>query len=303
VSEAFTLRVYVPSGDPEGARIVERMNWTGRGYFVSRDNWPEIRQRPELHAGGIYILIGYQLDQLGAELPVAYVGQTDNLRKRIDQHDAGKDFWTRCVLFVSTAGGLNRAHTTWLEWALLQQAAAAKRAHLLNSVTPAEPALIESEKADTRAFLNEMLRMLPTMGVHLFEKAKVIHSAPATPTAVSPVAVKDTIVVPAQLGGFERAYLGSNAWWAIRVAAKHRDHLKWIAAYQVAPISAVTHIAPIKQLEPFGDEGKFKVVFAEPAQPLPSPIPFGHAPQGAMQGVRYTTREALLMATSVKDLV
>lgn len=280
------------------------MNWTGCGYFVSRDHWPEIRQRPELLAGGIYILIGYETDELGAEFPVAYVGQTDSLRKRIDQHDAGKDFWSTCVLFLSTAGGLNRAHTTWLEWALIQHATNAKRCRLLNGVAPSEPALIESEKADTRAFLQEMLRMMPTMGVHIFESAAVVHPK-ATPKApvLGDEPVKDTIVVPAQKEGFERVFIGENAWWAIRVAAKHRDHLKWIAAYQVTPICAVTHIAKIDHLEPFGDEGKFKVVFAGQPELLEKPIPFGKARSGAMQGARYTTRDQLLAAQTVKDLV
>lgn len=304
MSEAFTLRVFVPSGNPEGARIVDRMNWTGRGYFVSRDHWVEIRQRPELKAGGIYVLIGYQLDELGVELPVAYVGQTDNLQKRVDQHETSKDFWSTCVLFLSTAGGLNRAHTTWLEWALIDQALKAKRCRLLNGISPAEPALIESEKADTRSFLDEMLRMMPTMGVHIFEAAALVHpTTPAKADLASTEPIKDTIVVPAQKEGFERVFIGENAWWAIRIAAKHRDHLKWIAAYQVTPICAVTHIAPIDHLEPYGDEGKFKVVFASPAQPLAKPIPFGKAQIGAMQGSRYTTREQLLSAQSVKDLV
>lgn len=300
MSEPFTLRVFVPSGNPEGARIVDRMNWTGRGYFVSRDHWPEIRARPELEAGGIYILIGYETDELGAELPVTYVGQTDNLRKRVDQHDA-KEFWSKAVLFISTAGGLNRAHTTWLEWALIKRAAEAKRCHLLNGVTPTEPSLVESEKADTRSFFNEIIRMMPTMGVHLFELAAPVSSATSKPVSVG--ATKDTLVVPAQKEGFEKAFIGEHAWWAIRIAAKHRDHLKWIAAYQVSPVKAVTHVAPIERLEPYGDEGKFKVVFAGPPVELVKPIPFGKAISGAMQGVRYTTYDRLLKAQSVADLV
>lgn len=300
MSETFTLRVFVPSGNPEGARIVDRMNWTGRGYFVSRDHWPEIRARPELEAGGIYILIGYETDELGAELPVTYVGQTDNLRKRVDQHDA-KEFWSKAVLFISTAGGLNRAHTTWLEWALIKRAAEAKRCHLLNGVTPTEPSLVESEKADTRSFFNEIIRMMPTMGVHLFELAAPVSSATSKPMSVG--ATKDTLVVPAQKEGFEKAFIGEHAWWAIRIAAKHRDHLKWIAAYQVSPVKAVTHVAPIERLEPYGDEGKFKVVFAGPPVELVKPIPFGKAISGAMQGVRYTTYDRLLKAQSVADLV
>jgi hypothetical protein len=46
--EPFTLRIFVPSGDPDGVRIVDRMNWTGRGYAVPRDRWGEAKGRPEL---------------------------------------------------------------------------------------------------------------------------------------------------------------------------------------------------------------------------------------------------------------
>ena len=149
-----------------------------------------------------------------------------------------------------------------------------------------------------------MLRMMPTMGVHIFEAAAPVHPKTLAKADIAATeTVKDTIVVPAQKEGFDKVFIGENAWWAIRVAAKHRDHLKWIAAYQVTPVCAVTHIAPIDHLEPFGDEGKFKVVFASAAQPLPKPIPFGDAQSGAMQGSRYTTREQLFGAQSVKDLV
>jgi hypothetical protein len=299
VSEPFTLRVFVPSGNAEGARIVDRMNWTGRGYFISRDNWPEMRQRKELSDGGIYVLLGYETDELGAEVPLAYIGQTDSLRKRIDDHDAKLDFWSRAVFFISTGGGLNRAHTTWLEWALLQRAGEAKRCRLCNVAMPTEPKLIESEKADTRAFLTEMLRMMPTMGVQIFEKSSTIVPLAKAPTPGG----KDVIVVPAQKEGFEAAYMRAHAWWAVRIAQKYRETLKWIAAYQVAPVKAVTHVAPIAAIEPFGDEGKYKIVFAGPPVELQNPVPFGDAPSGAMQGSRYTSFDKLQSARSIKELI
>jgi hypothetical protein len=174
----------------------------------------------------------------------------------------------------------------------------------VNGIEPGEPNLIESEKADTRAFLNEMLRLMPVLGLHIFEKPR--QPAPAALAAAglapAPSEVKDTIVVPAQKEGFEEAFVGQNAWWAIRVAQKHRANLKWIAAYQVLPVAAVTHIAEIDRLEPYGDEGKYKVVFKGPPSPLKHKIPFGDATPGAMQGPRYTTRASLQAAKTVKDL-
>ena len=31
MSDPFTIRIFVPDGDPEGLRIIDRMNWTGLG--------------------------------------------------------------------------------------------------------------------------------------------------------------------------------------------------------------------------------------------------------------------------------
>ena len=87
MADPFTLRIYVPSGDPEGLRIVDRMNWTGRGYAFPRDRWAEAKARSELTRPGVYVLAGYEEDELKNERTVAYIGQTDNLKSRIDGHD------------------------------------------------------------------------------------------------------------------------------------------------------------------------------------------------------------------------
>ena len=28
-ADPFTIRIFVPDGDPEGVRLIDRMNWTG----------------------------------------------------------------------------------------------------------------------------------------------------------------------------------------------------------------------------------------------------------------------------------
>ena len=302
--DAFTLRIYVPSGDPDGVRIVDRMNWTGRGYFVPRERWVEVKTRPELNRPGVYVLVGYETDELGNERPIAYIGQTDSVKDRMNLHDIKKDFWESAIIFISANDGLNRAHTTWLEWQLLQHAMKARRCRIENHVEPNEPTLIESEKADTRTFLTEVLRMMPVLGLHILESPKIpsLSALTAAGLAPEPTDVRDTIIVPAQAEGFEKAFLGANAWWAIRIAEKYRASLKWIAAYQVKPIGAVTHIAEIDHIEPYGDAGKYKVVFKGPASLVEKPVPFGDAITGSMQGPRYTTRKTLLAAKTVKDL-
>jgi hypothetical protein len=303
MADPFTIRIFVPDGDPEGVRIIDRMNWTGVGIVFPRSKWPEVRNRSEFVRPGVYILVGYRGED--DDLPTVYIGQGDGTKGRIDQHLTQKVFWDRAIAFASTSGGLKRAHITWLEYALVNRAAQAKQCHLDNGNVPLEPALTEAEKADTQGFLKEILQILPLVGLRVFEFPKPV----ATPQAKSADTLRpspapsqpDTIVVPAQEEGFERVFLGENCWHAIRIAGGMLDKIKYIAAYQSRPVSAITHYAPVDRIEPYGDSGKYKVVFSEPAKRI-EPIPFGDAPSGAMQGPRYTSFEKLKLAKTVSDI-
>jgi len=310
VAEPFTIRIFVPDGEPEGIRIIDRMNWTGLGLVFPRQLWSSVRDRPELGRTGIYILMGHSesvedsTDPTRNALPTLYIGQGDCVRDRIDAHLAGKDFWSVGVVFVSSNNMLHRGHVTWLESELIKSARAAGQSVLDNSQRPNEPNLSESEKADTKAFLKEILQILPLVGVRAFEKQKPVvvnltKEAPVAP-AVN-IGEPDTIVVPAQAEGFKRVFLGENCWYAIRISGGMLPKIKYIAAYQTQPISAVTYWAPIARIEPYGEAGKYRLVFAEPAKPL-TPIPFADAPSGGLQGPRYTTFAKLMSAKKVMDL-
>lgn len=305
MTDPYTIRIFVPDGDPESVRIIDRLNWTGLGIAFPRDKWTSVKSRSEFLKTGVYILVGYQNED--DELPTIYVGQGDGIRQRIDAHYQNKDFWDWGIGFVSTSSsGLNRAHITWLEYALVERAAGAKRSHLDNGNAPQEPALSEAEKADTRAFLNEILQILPLVGLRAFEAAKAVASPKATSAgAVAEITVSDendTIVVPAKKEGFERVFLGENCWYAIRISGGMIPKIKYIAAYQSQPVSAITHVAPVDRIEPYGEGGKYKVVFSEPANQI-GPIPFGDAAGGAMQGPRYTSFKKLERAKKLTDIV
>ena len=83
--EPFTIRIFVPDGDPEGVRIIDRMNWTGVGVVFPRASWQDVRKRQELKGTGVYILVGYSADD---ELPILYIGQADGVSSRIEQTQA-----------------------------------------------------------------------------------------------------------------------------------------------------------------------------------------------------------------------
>jgi len=98
-----------------------------------------------------------------------YIGEGDPVRPRLEDHYARKDFWTRAVFFVAGPGQLNKAHVQYLEARLVTLAMAAKRMPLENGNRPAEPTLSEADQADMDVFLQNMLGILPVLGIHAFE--------------------------------------------------------------------------------------------------------------------------------------
>jgi hypothetical protein len=111
----------------------------------------------------------------------------------------------------------------------------------------------------------------------------------------------DTIVVPAREDGFAEVFLGENRWYAIRIHSRMIPRIKHIAAYQVAPESAITHIAPVASIEQWKDSSKYMVNFAAPAEKIG---PIRLVPRGSVkapQSPRYTAKARLTAAKTLDD--
>ncbi|MBK7844124.1 MAG: hypothetical protein IPJ71_10585 [Bdellovibrionales bacterium] len=112
--------------------------------------------------------------------------------------------------------------------------------------------------------------------------------------------ISDTIIVPARKEGFDRVFLGENSWYAIRLREERIPQLKYIAGYQVAPISAITHIAEVKEIKLYKDTGKYMVVFKGPAKEI-KPIKIGS--KSKVQGPAYCEYEKIATSKTVDDLL
>lgn len=168
-SHGFSVRIFIPTGEPEGLRIVEKSNWTGMGLVFPRARFSEVRLREELQRAGVYVLWG---PGKSGQLPRVYVGEGDTVLPRLEQHVKQKDFWMHAAVFTSKDENLNKAHVQYLESRLVALAAEAKRAELDNGNVPQLPRLAEADRADAEAFLADLLLCLPVVGVNLFEKPK-----------------------------------------------------------------------------------------------------------------------------------
>ena len=176
-TRGFSVKIFMPRGDPAGLRVVQKSNWTGVGIVFPRSVWQEARKRPELAGAGVYIIWG---PGNSPQIPRAYIGEGAATGDRLSSHARNKDFWTSAAVFASKDQNLNKAHVQYLEARLLHIADEEKRCELDNGNVPQLPQLAEADRADAELFLDDMLLCLPVVGVRFLQKpgtqAQAIHS-------------------------------------------------------------------------------------------------------------------------------
>jgi hypothetical protein len=111
----------------------------------------------------------------------------------------------------------------------------------------------------------------------------------------------DTIVVPAREDGFKEVFIGENCWYQIRIHSSMIPKIKHIAAYRVAPTSAITHVATVKSIEQYKGSNKYILTFSEPAKKIG---PINLVPKGRVKPLyssRYISLERLKKAKTLDD--
>ena len=163
----FSIKIFLAEGSPSGLKFVEKTGWTGLGVVCPRPRFSTVKTRDEFGRAGVYVLLG---PSEASDLPIAYIGEGDPVRARLEQHNSQKDFWTYAYFFTSKDANLNKAHIEHLEHRLVGLAAKAKRCRLENGNVPGKPSLSEADEADAETFLEELLLCFPVLGVTIFEK-------------------------------------------------------------------------------------------------------------------------------------
>jgi len=112
----------------------------------------------------------------------------------------------------------------------------------------------------------------------------------------------DTIVVPAREDGFEEEFLKNSRWFAIRISGAMIDKIKYIAAYQVAPVSGITCIAEIDRIEKYNETNKYILYFKAGTTQKINKIGLGAKKGQAPQSPRYSSYKAIMGAKTVDDI-
>ncbi len=109
-------------------------------------------------------------------------------------------------------------------------------------------------------------------------------------------------MVAAKEDGFKEVFLGEKCWYQIRISAAMLSKIKYIAAYQVAPVSAITHIAEVEKIEKHKDTGKYILYFKSGTKQIDRVSLSGNSKGKAPQAPRYTSYTKLMEATTLDDL-
>ncbi len=111
----------------------------------------------------------------------------------------------------------------------------------------------------------------------------------------------DTIVVPAREDGFKETFIGENCWYAIRLNSSMIPKIQYIAAYRVAPVSAITHLAKVKQIEQWKETNKYILHFTSKAKKIKD-VKLGKIKGKAPQSPRYTSKKKIVTASSLDNV-
>ena len=158
-----SLELYFIDGKPDGMLTAEVFNWTGHVLMVPRTQIATALKREEASRTGVYILVGEQDDG-----PLAYIGEAEEVGKRLKDHAKNKDWWTSAVLVTTSADALHKAHVKYLESRLVEIAEDVKVTPLENGNSPPRPSLSEASIANMEFFLDTLLMLLPAIRVDMF---------------------------------------------------------------------------------------------------------------------------------------
>ena len=165
---AKTIKLFLLDGIPNGRMTCELSNWTGKAYKLPRNMIKDSAKREELSNTGVYFLFGKP--DMTSEKDVIYIGEAENIIKRLSQHLNEKDYWNEAVILISKDDNLNKAHIKYLENRLHQIAVKVNRYKVKNSNTPTQPSISESDQAEMEEFIENIKMLVNVLGFKAFEE-------------------------------------------------------------------------------------------------------------------------------------
>lgn len=161
-----TITTFLIDGNPKGPQYVFISNKLCKLLLIPRASLAIVNQRDELLSAAFYILLGE--DEF--EKPIAYLGETENFRDRIKDHESKKTFWQKALVFISVDGAMTKTEVKLLEYLAIKKANEAMRYSIKeNKNTPKVPNLPEHQYHSTSEFFSDIQLLTSFIGCNIFE--------------------------------------------------------------------------------------------------------------------------------------
>ena len=161
-----SVTTYLIDGDPKGTRYSFISNKICQMFVVPRSNLSYLSEQEKLQKPAFYILIGED----EATKPQAYIGETENFKERVKDHDNKKAFWQKALIFVSKDEDMTKADVQYLEYKAIAEAKKANTFILNeNKQIPKAPNLPEHQRDAIDEFFEDIKFLTSFMGCNIFE--------------------------------------------------------------------------------------------------------------------------------------
>ncbi len=168
-----TIQIFLPYGDPNGIKIASIRTRNIEVISFSRNNIEQFRKIMEnRNTVSIYFLTGFNENFSQEEI---YIGETEDIISRIDQHNKSKDFWQKGYIVISTNGFLTKAHIKYMENYLYLKIKEVGIMKLNNASEPQKTYVDETIEADLKGDVFDSISILLSLliGKNIFEKIEV----------------------------------------------------------------------------------------------------------------------------------
>lgn len=209
-----TIYTYLYNDDLNGSRMVYMDDCMCKLYDIKRDDSDFLKDfKEELKKPALYIL-------LNKESRKAYIGETDDFIKRVNQHIVKKGFWNEAVVFLgSNNDTLSKTEVQYLEYLAYNKANVSKSYNLdENSQPPKKPNMSVIQKSKTDKFFGYVTFLSKFIGCDIFEQK--IHLEKVQQSFISPIITPESIAYTKEdLGGKITMSLNGNGPFSKREMA------------------------------------------------------------------------------------
>lgn len=161
MAEAKTIKLLLSNGSLSGLLMAELLKWEGILFASPRSSYQLLSSEQESMYWGVYLLVSEDK---------VYIGQANDLLRRITEHDKSKDWWTKVILLTTKDNSLNRSDIDYLENKLIAIAKQNGTLEMNNIQTGNSPKVSRYRETELKDFLDGGLLLLELIGIKVFVK-------------------------------------------------------------------------------------------------------------------------------------